>query len=172
MIYFYDTEFRERGDRLQFISIGIVAADGREFYAVDQYATSSHTDHVWLSENVVPRLQPKRHPVWRGQTQIEIARDLGLFIGDDRPEFWAYYGAHDWVVLCNLMGNMTGLPAGWPWLARDLRVELDRCGLEHVKDEGRDDEHNALADARWVRDTAMKSWGAIMHPDQTTEVTT
>jgi hypothetical protein len=32
--YFYDCEFLEDGKTIDFISIGIVAEDGREFYAV------------------------------------------------------------------------------------------------------------------------------------------
>src|SRR4051812_11038169 len=34
MKYFYDTEFLEDGQTIELISIGIVAEDGREYYAV------------------------------------------------------------------------------------------------------------------------------------------
>ena len=34
MQYFYDTEFIDNGRHIDLISIGIVAADGREFYSV------------------------------------------------------------------------------------------------------------------------------------------
>lgn len=32
--YFYDTEFIEDGQTIELVSIGIVAEDGREYYAV------------------------------------------------------------------------------------------------------------------------------------------
>ena len=34
MRYFYDTEFIDNGRIIDLISIGVVAEDGREFYAV------------------------------------------------------------------------------------------------------------------------------------------
>lgn len=34
MRYFYDTEFIEDGHTIELISIGVVAEDGREYYAV------------------------------------------------------------------------------------------------------------------------------------------
>ena len=34
MRYFYDTEFIEDGNTIELVSIGIVAEDGREYYAV------------------------------------------------------------------------------------------------------------------------------------------
>lgn len=38
MRYFFDTEFHEDGQTIDLISIGIVAEDGREFYAVSRDA--------------------------------------------------------------------------------------------------------------------------------------
>ena len=34
--YFYDTEFIENGRTIDLVSIGVVAEDGREFYAVSK----------------------------------------------------------------------------------------------------------------------------------------
>lgn len=161
MRYFFDTEFFDNGTTLQFISIGIVAEDGREFYAVAAdtyiYDDGKNTATVeWLKANVLDRLEPTRAPRARRAPTDIIRIDLEAFIGDDTPEFWAYYSAHDWVVLTWLMGGMMSMPKGWPMLCHDLRVELDRAGLASVRDDGRADEHNALADARWVRDAYMK----------------
>ena len=151
MRYFFDTEFIEKPDSLTLISIGVVAEDGREFYAVNAHAYEWEASD-WVKQNVWPRLQPKKFPLYRARECIEIKYDLLSFIGDDAaPEFWAYYGAHDWVALCNLMGGMLNLPQGWPWLYRELRVALNDAGLADLKDDGRDDEHNALADARWIK---------------------
>lgn len=151
MRYFFDTEFIDSPWSLTLISIGIVAEDGREFYAVNSLAYSFNASE-WVQANVYTKLQPKRHPVYREQTPDEIRAGLLLFIGDDpQPEFWAYYGAFDWVALCWLMGGMLNLPRGWYWICRELRTALDQSGFAELKDSGRDDEHNALADARWIR---------------------
>jgi hypothetical protein len=150
MLYFFDTEFYESGDRLQLISIGVVAEDGREFYAIADLPSWNVND--WLRENVYTRLQPKHYPIAHPHEQGVIRNDLLAFIGDDPDvRFMAYYGAYDWVALCKIMGGMMALPEGWYWICRELRTELDLAGHATVKDDGRGDEHNALADARWVR---------------------
>jgi hypothetical protein len=61
MRYFYDTEFIEDGLTIDLISIGIVAEDGREYYAVNRDAPWKRiAKHGWLMENVVPTL-PRLH---------------------------------------------------------------------------------------------------------------
>lgn len=150
MRYFFDTEFIEDGDRLTLLSIGVVCEDGREFYAINADVPDWSLT-PWLRDNVATRWKPSGHIEWRASL-LDIRAALLDFTNEKLPtEWWAYYGAHDWVALCNLMGGMMKLPDGWPWLYRDLRVELNRIGLDSVSDNGRADEHNALADARWVR---------------------
>ncbi|WWT39792.1 DnaQ-like DNA polymerase III subunit [Microcystis phage Mwe-JY05] len=73
MRYWYDTEFLEDGRTIELISIGIVAEDGREYYAVNRdfrwrriagrcwYAPwQIETRQQWLADNVVPSL-PRLH---------------------------------------------------------------------------------------------------------------
>lgn len=66
MKYFYDLEFREDGHQIDFISIGIVAEDGREYYAVAQEVGNDQGElykklvkHRWLMENVISQLPLK-----------------------------------------------------------------------------------------------------------------
>lgn len=161
MRYFFDTEFEEIGNVLHLISIGVVSEDGREFYAVTDYDPQG----AWLKANVNPRLQPKDSPPFFAQVSSTIRGDLARWVGDDpKPVFWAYYGSYDWVALCQLMGGMMNLPRGWYWIVQDLRTELDRAGFKDVRDDGRDDEHNALADARWIRDAWSKHLAAPRSP--------
>ncbi|TWH05595.1 uncharacterized protein DUF5051, partial [Rhodococcus rhodochrous J45] len=55
MKYFYDTEFLENGSTIDLISIGIVAEDGREYYAVNSDMDHDRIAHdEWLCKNVVP----------------------------------------------------------------------------------------------------------------------
>jgi hypothetical protein len=57
MIYWYDTEFIEDGRTIELISIGIVAGDGREYYAVNSDAPWDRIkDNDWLVRNVLPSL--------------------------------------------------------------------------------------------------------------------
>ena len=57
MRIFYDTEFLEDGRTIDLISIGMVAEDGREYYAVTSDADWDRIrKHDRLIRNVVPHL--------------------------------------------------------------------------------------------------------------------
>jgi hypothetical protein len=153
---FYDTEFLEQGPDhpIHLISIGMVAEDGRELYAVDEdiaaeplYDRICH--HQWLMENVVPHLPldngrsgtHKGHGrittsgAYRGFFHLDMAsnnvmprrmirnavRDFILATPD--AELWAWYGAYDHVVLCQLFGRMADLPSGFPMFTCDIKQE-------------------------------------------------
>lgn len=166
--YFYDTEFLEDGSTIELISIGIVADDGRTYYAVNRDAPWKRiAKHKWLIDNVVPSLpqlhgDARLHHGKRGPLGIldlhhpsvknrrGIATDVQRFLlaGDTAPELWAYYAAYDHVALCQLWGRMVDLPAGVPMYTHDLQQEIDRTGLEPPEQES--GLHNALADAEWV----------------------
>ncbi len=176
MKYFIDTEFNERGSKhpLELISIGIVAEDGRELYCVNSLFDSSHANS-WVKEHVLPLL-PERRPerleyggsprlnleaaVW-SRRAVMVRRILD-FVGDDPlPEFWGYYCAYDWVVLCQLFGDMSRLPTGWPMYCHDLRQAMDAMGHQDVR-QSDDAPHNALENARWI--AQMQQWFAIVYP--------
>jgi hypothetical protein len=60
MRFYYDTEFLENGSTIELISIGIVAEDGREYYAVSSdMPVAEISKHDWLCKNVVPYLPVK-----------------------------------------------------------------------------------------------------------------
>lgn len=81
-----------------------------------------------------------------------IANEVRDFLlWQPHPELWAYYAAYDHVALAQLWGRMIGLPEGIPMWTNDLQQELFRRGVEPPSPP--DDEHNALADARWVLKT-------------------
>lgn len=162
MKYYYDTEFIERGADypIELISIGVVAEDGRSYYAISTEFKPRHADD-WVKENVLSHLPPRRvnfsdpsesprvkseSLAWKSRAQIKA--DLLKFIGDDKPEFWGYYADYDHVVLCQLFGRMIDLPKGWPMFTRDLIQECKRLGNPDLPEQGKG-EHHALADARW-----------------------
>ena len=171
MKYFYDCEFLEDGRTIDLISIGMVAEDGREFYAVaeDRGLWRRMRKHAWLMDNVVPHL-PKAYgdarnhmPRWwlfnyddpAVKPPAVIGVEVEAFIragGDSRDdhELWAYYGAYDHVALCQLFGRMIDLPECVPMRTRDI---MDLPDIEAAKAATpQQAEHHALADARWNRD--------------------
>jgi len=161
MRYFYDCEFLEDGRTIDLISIGIMAEDDRELYLVNSNAPWSRiAEHEWLMANVVPHLPlgseydglcpDYNHPAV--QSHHSIAERVREFITGDRKEneLWAYYGAYDHVVLCQLWGQMLDLPPSVPMFTRDIKQEHARLGSPPLPKQC-DGEHNALADARYNR---------------------
>ncbi len=165
MRYFYDTEFIEDGRHIDLISIGMVAEDGRQYYAVNRdMPIRKIRKHKWLMENVVPSLpkghgdqrihMPKRwlfhYADYRVKPRTVIADEVMNFIRAGGPdvELWANYGAYDHVVLAQLFGRMIDLPEGVPMWTNDLRQEAERLGVAKSMPEQPDGVHNALADAR------------------------
>lgn len=139
MRYYIDTEFAESPGQLDLISIGIVAEDGREFYAVAADGWDPQRCHPWVREHVLPNLGAASR-----LSRTEIRDAILAFVGEDIPEFWGYYADYDWVVFCWIFGAMIDLPSGWPKYCRDLKQAADHAGvrLPHSNDE-----HNALGDA-------------------------
>ncbi len=138
---FFDTEFLEDGRTIDLISIGMVRDDGKTYYAERAECDMERVrSDPWLAENVVPHLSGEVTP------EDRMVADILEFVGLN-PEFWAYYGDYDWVVLCQLFGRMIDLPATWPMYCRDLKQVLDEQEMEAPP--APDDEHSALADAKW-----------------------
>lgn len=154
MKYFYDTEFIEDGKTIDLISIGIVAEDGRTYYAISNEFDATKANS-WVTENVLSKLETD--PVLY-KSRKQIKEDLLVFIGhendivafpeDGKPEFWAYYADYDHVVLCQLFGTMMNLPKGWPMYTRDVKQLCDSLDNPRLPEQivG---EHNALDDAKW-----------------------
>lgn len=187
--YWYDTEFLETGDSIDLISIGIVASDGREYYAVSNEIDDGRLyggirRHGWLMENVVCHL-----PV-RMKTVPVVLRDgsdselPGFDLDHDHPsvkplrtiaaevrdfllrpnepmELWAYYGACDQLALMWLWGPVSARPEGVPMITMDV-VQLARSlGVDDANlPQQTGQVHNALDDARWTRDAWRYLTGA------------
>lgn len=220
MKYFIDQEFIEgwhkpflgkRRHHIDLISIGIVAEDGREFYAISNEFNPKDANE-WVRANV---LQPminehiqeyngdyrnfildkyegvdlvssvKILQEMKGQSNRHIAHDIVCFIypnepsldymprlkaaqqfelsdKSQKPEFYGYYADYDWVLFCSLFGSMIDLPKGFPMYCRDLKQSLDEkavflaSSVDEIKKlekyPKQINEHNALADARWIKE--------------------
>lgn len=149
MKYWLDCEFEENGVTIKLISIGLVAEDGRQYYAEDfTYDRSRATP--WLKANVLPILDG---PV---KSRDDIKHDLIKFCGAS-PEFWGWYGSYDWVCLCQLFGTMMELPPHWPMFIHEA-MQYRRA--DSVLPDRTSAEHHALSDAIWQRDV----WYALDIP--------
>lgn len=184
MRYWYDTEFLEDGQAIELISIGIVAEDGREYYAVnsDMPIERIRKDD-WLLRNVMPSIPvtgknlldrycettPNVHPHpsvdlvgpdlsdSRVKPRWVIRNEVRDFLLADPSgcELWAWYAAYDHVALAQLFGKMIHLPEGIPMFTHDVRQLVTSTGYDKLPKQ-RSREHDALEDARHVR--VMHQW--------------
>ncbi|MGV0397956.1 polyadenylate-specific 3'-exoribonuclease AS [Corynebacterium suicordis] len=156
MRYFYDTEFIEDGETIDLVSIGVVAEDGREFYAICTDFDASRAGD-WVRRNVLNQLPPRSDSRWMDTETLK--RKLYEFLlpghqpGDylsqqDRPELWAWVSAYDHVVLAQLWGDMTGLPRELPRFTHELKQLWEMAGRPRLP-EAPSNAHDALADARF-----------------------
>jgi hypothetical protein len=171
----YDWEFLEDGRTIEPISVGMVADDGRTYYAVNARLTARGwkgwrfrrrvRKHRWLMENVVPNL-PQPHGDWilhmprkwlfnyldpAVKPLARIADEVMDFIRASGPDvqLWANYGSYDHVCLAQLWGRMIDLPEGVPMFTNDIQQERARLGIAWDQlPQQESGEHNALADAR------------------------
>lgn len=173
MKIFLDTEFVERGPLIPLkpISIALVREDGEEFYGINAECLTDVFRHKWLSMNVLPWL-PAISEANIGISQIlawdtdhadyphvmaldSLAEAVRTFIVETPdPELWAWYGAYDHVILCQMFGTMAELPTGIPMYTCELMQEWNRLGRPPVPKDPTN-AHHALADARWARDMWM-----------------
>lgn len=160
MRFFYDTEFIEDGRTIDLVSIGVVAEDGREYYAI---STEFNPDAAgpWVRANVLPKLPSPGSSLWKSRATIR--RELLEFFtapttadqatadrGSGYPapiELWAWVAAYDHVALCQLWGDMTELPRPIPRFTRELKQTWEERGRPPLP-AAPADAHDALADAR------------------------
>ncbi len=147
MRYFYDTEFIEDGRTIELISIGVVAEDGREYYAV---STEFDPDRAgqWVRTHVLPKLPSPASQAWRSRSRIRA--DLEEFLGAESAEpieLWAWVAAYDHVALCQLWGAMPDLPAPIPRFTHELRQLWEDRGRPRLPPRS-PGSHDALVDAR------------------------
>jgi len=157
MKYWMDTEFIERPCSIDLISLGLVAEDGREFYAESSEVDWSRAS-LWTQQVVRPQLEGG------GMPREEIGYAVRRFTeADERPVFWGYFPAYDWVAFSWLFGGMADLPFSYPQLCLDIKqwaLELGDPELPHQAGP----RHHALADARWTR----QAWAFLCDLDPQT----
>lgn len=144
----FDTEMIEDGKTIELVSIGLVDDADRTYEAVSTEFDAERANH-WVKSHVLPKLPSRESGLWKPRAQI--AREILDFVGADTPRFIAYYGSYDWVVLCQLYGSMIDLPKGWPMWVYDIKQLATELGNPELPVQSPNDEHSALADARWTK---------------------
>lgn len=152
MKWYLDTEFNEDGKTIELISLALVSEFGHEYYAHSaDYDPEACND--WVKANVLPHVASvPRIPRSQIASEVQLTL-LGTTEQTAKPELWGYFADYDWVVFCWLYGRMVDLPKGLPYYCRDLKQLMDERGWK--KDQlppQAGQAHNALADARWIRD--------------------
>lgn len=150
MKYFLDTEFYEDGKTIDMISIGIVAEDGREYYAVnadfdwDRLWNPAHWGRAqWIRDNVLPQIdRATEKPV------SCIRGDLCDFL-TEKPEIWGYYAASDWVAFYQIWGRLLDLPQDFPKWCREIKQLQQALGNPQLPFDPKI--HHALEDAKWQK---------------------
>lgn len=175
----YDTEFIDNGVTIEPMSIAMRREDGAELYAVtNKLETMARAaEHDWLRENVLKWLPvtvklaanygkidahvewDAAHPDYGAVNSLtDIAEMVEDFVTKNRDvELWADYAAYDHVLMAQLFGPMSELPAGIPMFTMDLQHERAMCATgefpllpEHIVTErfgGTRMTHHALYDA-------------------------
>jgi hypothetical protein len=141
---YIDTEFIE--ETMELISIAIVKESGKEYYAVsNEFNPNNASD--WVKENVIKGLSPSRKSLERIREDI-----IDFLLDTDQPVFVGYFCAYDYVLFSKLFGGFDDYPKSYPMYFIDLKQEMDRISFpKHLKPKNQN-EHNALADARNIKE--------------------
>lgn len=170
MRFFFDAEFWESPGRpIELISLAVVSETGAELYVVsddfdwtrDVFRNCSNGR--WLENNVAPHLAvgPAILCGYDGIGEM-LRKFVEREAAGEKAQFYGYYCAYDWVVLCQLFGSMVRLPKSFPKFAWDLKalsVQLGDADLPKKPEIV----HSALYDARWIKE----AWISLMQSAET-----
>ncbi len=140
MRVFIDTEFIEDSKTIDLISIGMVNENGKEYYAINSDCKFDRAND-WVKENVFPPIGLKIQNEFKKMTKIKfpkektllnfyrnkavIAKEIELFLKGNNSsqdlEIWCDYGHYDYVVICQLYGEMIDLPDIFPYYFNDIQ---------------------------------------------------
>ena len=178
---FFDMEFTGLHQKTTLISIGLIAEDGRTFYAEFNDYDKSQLDD-WLRENVIANLLMKAPPKgeaeyyvksrfkkdisltklscvqMRGSTK-EIRTELELWLNEvEQAEMWSDCLAYDWVLFNQMWGHAFNIPKNVYYIPFDICTMFKLKGID--PDISREEfaemvtntqKHNALWDAKVIK---------------------
>lgn len=179
MKVFFDTEFTGLHKNATLISLGIISEFGDTFYAeLTDYNKEDVND--WIQENVINKLQ-FNDSLSETIMNLSVMKSIDFEIKGNkkqitdrlkqwldmicerynysRVEFWSDCLAWDWVLFVDLFGSSFDLPDYiYPYpmdivtMFRERNIDPDINREEYVYFCNKDDKHNALFDAKIIRD--------------------
>lgn len=151
MRIYIDAEFAEFGRDIDLISYGACDQNGRVFYA-EANDFDIQKCSPWVKQNVLNQLGTVP-----SMTSNEIADTFALWVAmsltkeDNRPQFWGYFAAWDWMLTCQLYDGFMDLPSGWPQNVMDIVQESIRLGVRIPAQQT--ERHRADRDAIWTKES-------------------
>jgi hypothetical protein len=172
MKIFFDTEFTGLHQKTTLISIGLIAADGKTFYAEFNDYDQSQID-TWLQDNVISKLMihPERNKYYLVNDTEEIYKDDTATIRDrltdwlsqwDKVEMWSDCLSYDWVLFNQIWGHAFNIPKQVYYIPFDICTYFKLKGIDpdiNREDYAREGQwfpedqvqkHNALWDAKVI----------------------
>lgn len=169
MRIYFDTEFTGLHQKTTLISIGLIAENGKSFYAELIDFDKSQVDN-WIQENVIANLRfksyintavintnPEEFTV-KGNTdavKVFLTTWLTQF---DQVEMWSDCLSYDWVLFCQLFGHAFNIPNNVYYIPFDICTLFKVKGIdpdinreEFAGLKSRDQKHNALWDAKVIK---------------------
>lgn len=158
-IIFLDTEFSSLDPyKGEILSIGLVKENGDELYLELDYKDKVEQ---WVKENIIPHLKERK------VSRKEARRKIKDFVGKDKPVAMAYVNQFDTLYIYKLF---TTQDCPFFWMPLDFASILYALGYnpldyyekqkDFVKkfeiDPTKFVQHNALDDARLLRETYLK----------------
>lgn len=175
MNIFFDTEFTGLHKNTTLISIGLISADGRTFYAELTDYDENQCDE-WLKENVINNLLFKNERFVRrdrhGEQEVrgtkqQVGKYLKRWLSQfDDVQFVSDVCHYDMVLLIDIFGTAFDLPENVSASCHDINQDIAKhCGISEKDafNECREDivsgngisidgkKHNALYDAKIIK---------------------
>jgi len=175
MKIFFDTEFTGLHQNTTLISIGLVAENGKTFYAEFNDYDKSQIDN-WLQGNVIDNLLFNCYDYYQNAPEtfitkindyhlkassIIVAEHLNIWLSQfEKVEMWSDCLSYDWVLFSQLYGHAFNIPKNVYYIPFDICTLLairnidpdinreDFSGLNNSPDKIK---HNALWDAKVIQ---------------------
>lgn len=174
MKVFFDTEFTGLRKETTLISIGLIAEDGRSFYAeFNDY--DFHQLDDWLQENVIKNLQftgvyqtlikTEKSIEYKSSKENIKLKLIDWFNQFDQVEMWSDCLSFDWVLFCDIFDHAFNIPKNIYYIPFDICTlfkvkgidpDISREKFAYGDGDVRANKHNALYDAIVIRDCYEK----------------
>ena len=155
--YFFDIEWIEHsGRRADIISLGIVRADGREYYSIQAAAMPMwgmvYSMDPWVAQNIFVHLEEPTKHAGMYRCYGEMMQEVEEFTAHPRnkAKFWCYGAGYKWFLLCNLFTHHSKIPNNWIDHPFDLQLWHEWAGLPELPYLER--RHHALDEAHWAKE--------------------